>query len=553
MPGLTRAHTPSSSPLQTTPPDDIASFTPSSHDRIRMPVKSSVSMSKMSIEGHRSSSPTPAFDLRPKASVNATVVPATSDGQEDDERIPDLMAALERERAIDAADEIRKARAERLYRVKQEALVAKAKVTTPAADANADDDDDNDFTILPDQQTPVPVRQARFDRGSSPSAKAIFGKGKASPAISKQRQDLLRRAGRSTRPRSDLTETYVEFAGKTFDHAGLRRANGGTKRAGQKNGRDVVISQQQANGLLYKSHMVQVAGVRTQKEEDFGKVRNLPQKQVRDMSALIEASAKYADRAMSRNDADEDADEEDDDFVPEDEIDEEGPLSGEDEEMGDEEIGSPQAREDAASGSDIEHIGSPIAGSAEDANKENEPASIDLMGRSGVVIEDEMEDDTPMIKRRPRPSARIATDSDDEDSAVAPRAPLAEITPQSERRTAPTPSPALDLAGFGDGGSPSFSQLFEPTQLNGPSANVSYYPMTRAVQSDQEPQGGFSALRNDDKAGYLAVNALLPGVDISETQAARDDALIAGEVEAATEAAQIKPAAPVRKYMNEDG
>jgi len=50
----------------------------------------------------------------------------------------------------------------------------------------------------------------------------------------------------------------------------------------------------------------------------------------------------------------------------------------------------------------------------------------------------------------------------------------------------------------------------------------------------------------------MQAEAMLPAINISETQAARDNALIAGEVEAAniTQPYQIQPR---KNYLNEQG
>jgi len=51
----------------------------------------------------------------------------------------------------------------------------------------------------------------------------------------------------------------------------------------------------------------------------------------------------------------------------------------------------------------------------------------------------------------------------------------------------------------------------------------------------------------------LPAHALLPEVDISETQARRDDALIAAEVDAAMEALPLSPEKPKPQYLNDKG
>lgn len=65
-------------------------------------------------------------------------------------------------------------------------------------------------------------------------------------------------------------------------------------------------------------------------------------------------------------------------------------------------------------------------------------------------------------------------------------------------------------------------------------------------------QDGFGGLRADGPGDLLRVNALLPGVDLSETQAARDNALIAGEIEMAMEE-RVPTPMPKKKYLNDRG
>jgi len=50
----------------------------------------------------------------------------------------------------------------------------------------------------------------------------------------------------------------------------------------------------------------------------------------------------------------------------------------------------------------------------------------------------------------------------------------------------------------------------------------------------------------------MQADAMLPAVHVSETQAARDNALIAGEVEAAN-STQLFDTQPKKNYLNEQG
>ena len=366
-------------------------------------------------------------------------VPGTSDGvEDDDERIPDMPDALAEARVKQAQEAELKAKQEQLRLRKAAAL--RANTTQKATPVEEDD-----FEILPDEHTPKP--RARFASTGSPNAKAVLQKSNKSPAISKARQDYLRRAGRSTRPKEDLTETYIEVAAKTFNHAGQRQASGGARPAGQKAGRDRPLSTTQMNAKMQEASRAQAALVRQKKEEAWGKVRVLPQKRQLDMQAVIQASARYETREVE-----EDEDEEDGDFVPE------GEDMDQDVEMDDVENGFATPAEQ-----DEDDVQGSESGESHGTDKENQPAPVEHDTSDPA---DEDDEDTPIIRRRPRPSARVEVNSDDE-GEVRPRAPLEEIVPV---QTTPT-APVFDLGGFGDG-SPGFSQLFEATQLNTATSKV---------------------------------------------------------------------------------
>ena len=57
----------------------------------------------------------------------------------------------------------------------------------------------------------------------------------------------------------------------------------------------------------------------------------------------------------------------------------------------------------------------------------------------------------------------------------------------------------------------------------------------------------------DPPLALLPAHALLPQVDISETQAGRDNALIAGEIEAAIEGSIPTHRKPRSQYLNDQG
>lgn len=63
----------------------------------------------------------------------------------------------------------------------------------------------------------------------------------------------------------------------------------------------------------------------------------------------------------------------------------------------------------------------------------------------------------------------------------------------------------------------------------------------------------FADLRNQKGAGLLPAEALLPSVNISETQAMRDKALIAGEAEAGEEGDKVLRESTEQLYLNSQG
>lgn len=65
-------------------------------------------------------------------------------------------------------------------------------------------------------------------------------------------------------------------------------------------------------------------------------------------------------------------------------------------------------------------------------------------------------------------------------------------------------------------------------------------------------QDGFAGLRTE-AAGLLPAYALLPQNIISETQALRDNALIAAEIEEALEPVQQNPVEVKKQYLNDAG
>lgn len=66
-------------------------------------------------------------------------------------------------------------------------------------------------------------------------------------------------------------------------------------------------------------------------------------------------------------------------------------------------------------------------------------------------------------------------------------------------------------------------------------------------------QDGFAQLRDQAPIGLFPAHALLPQVEISETQVERDNALIAGEAEDAMERSPITQPKSKAQYLNDRG
>ena len=444
VPGLTFGRETPSSPAQVTP-DDIRSFTPSSgvpRDRTNTlaPLDSKISIDP------DSSSPT-AHRSRPIAGRAATVIPGTSDDH-DEESLPDLGIILAEQTDNAKIKEERLARAKRLNEAKAQAL----KMKRPARIADSDDE----FDVLPDAPTSrqVSVKTKAIVR-RFPDAKAVLHQTNSAPAISKQGQAVLRRAGKLTKPKDNVTETFLNFAGQVYKHADMKRANAGAVPSGQKKGRDSTISQAQIDAMMRVKHQQQISALQRKKEADWGRVRNLPQRQQQDYAAMIAASARHAEIKEEEDD-----ERDDDDFAPEGEDVEE--YGGEDEGIAysGEESGEEEAEEEGGTEDEIENEESSRSETGNpDTDKENQPQ----------IAEEDDDEPMPVIRRKPHSSARVALDSDDETektpkAILLARQPLAEVAMPSPTIKSPQTGNSFDLAGFGSGRSPGFSQLFEPTQ-----------------------------------------------------------------------------------------
>ena len=352
---------------------------------------------------------------------------------QDEERLETIDELLEQENKRRQQLEATK----RLSAAKAAVLRASVK---PAGDAESDDDIDI-YYEAPRAATFVPHLGKDAGRRVMPDAKAILNKTSATPAVTKQRQAMLRRAGKNARPKDEVTETFVHFAGKTYKHAELRKANAGAVPAGQKKGRDQNISQTQVNEMTKAKHQRQIAAIQRQKEEEWGRVRALPKKEQQDVKTVLEMTAKAAEER--EEDSDEE-DGEDGEFVPE------GSEGEEELEEGVRTNYSGEETEVVAGSEEEDGAGSERA----DTDKENQPTE------AAGSDEDEL---APIIRRKPWASTRNALNSDDEGDTspgmASARPPLAEITIPQQLLMGGD----LDLEGFGseEGG---FSQLFEATQ-----------------------------------------------------------------------------------------
>lgn len=414
------------------------------------------------------SSPTPQLSVDRRVAM----VPGTSDGPSEEQELEAQILDLEALYDEDKVEKLAKQRRlEETKRALAQAQAARNKAKQPIL--NGDEaDSDSDFEVLPDpvksvaaNPTTTTASSKLSERRRGPDAKAVLRRDNTVSAISKQRQDQLRLAGRSARHKDDdASETFVAFAARTFNHADLKRANGGAKPAERKAGRDRPVDAKSLDAMMKASHQRQVAAVQKKKEEDWGRARALPQRQEQDVEKLLDMTAKADARGAEDG---EDEEDEDGDYDPEDEdsADEVVHFSGEEDDEG---------AEDEEGGSDVENELEMSEG-----DKENVP----LSSTSKQYGEDEDEDDEPAplkVVRKARASNRAIVDSDDEEMTprrpTEPRQPLSEVSAPAQADATPKgiEPTFVDLAGFGSGGgsgsgsgSPGFSQLFEATQAVG--------------------------------------------------------------------------------------
>lgn len=77
--------------------------------------------------------------------------------------------------------------------------------------------------------------------------------------------------------------------------------------------------------------------------------------------------------------------------------------------------------------------------------------------------------------------------------------------------------------------------------------------MSRIYDADEMQDDAFAGLRHQDGGLFPPTAALLPSVNISESQALRDKALIAGEAAAGTQNGAVPEEAKEQLYLNSQG
>lgn len=329
-----------------------------------------------------------------------------------------------------------------------------------------------------------------------PNARAVLNRTTAIPAPSRQKQQLLRWSGKPPKSKNIVSETHVDFAAHKFGHAELKRVNGGSRPAGQKKGRDEVVQQAQVDYNLLRRHQDQVSAIAKRKEAQYGGAKRLPPKQ---------RLATKDCRTSSPNEDSSDS-ESDDDYIEHAAADHssgcDSEVAAEEEEEGDTTITATLAQPS----------GPPMTANAAVRSPSKQ--------RNG--FNDEDDDGAPMLRHPKRPARRVNVDSDEESSPGLNQS-KPDLAAALDADCVDHCSPDLDLAGFDSG--EGFSQLFGQTQQH-------VQPSVGEAAGGLDEQGNdvFARLREKDH-GLLPPEALLPSVNISESQAVRDKALIAGEAE----------------------
>lgn len=417
-----------SSPHQVTP-EEITAFTPSSTAR-QDQKRPANGKRQMIVPG--TSSPTP---LGPGPEEEASV-PAWDEETKPLPNFGDLIA--EDMAKIAKAEEV-EARRRILQRRKQEQM-NNLKWTGGHDHGHSDDD----LSIMPKVQPAV--RFVDIKPSTSRNARNVLENFVNSSASSRRQQAVLQFTGKRSSGNEDLTETMVDFAGKTFKHADLRNM---ARPAGQKSNKSKPITAKDLDVMMREKHRQQAQKIQQTKEKAFGvRKRPVPSREAVDYNAQIEElRAREAMRMQYDDEEEEDEDEEDEDYQAS--GDEEEGVEGVDEEV------QYSGEEDAtaADGAEEEDRESE-AGTEVDADQENQPPS-------SLVNKDSVEQKSPAKPTHINMPPPV-------------REPLAEIQPTQTDDVVELDSTFVDISGFGSGGgSPGFSQLFEATQAPGATGTVS--------------------------------------------------------------------------------
>lgn len=383
---------------------------------------------------------------------------------------------------IFAINSARRAKDERVRLLNERKIAAlRSKTTLVSKPDHGGMAEDDEFEIIRETAKPMvkdePVVKLEGGR-RGPDAKAILNRNNnsTSPAISRNKQQFLRQAGKISRSKNNntVTETFVEFAGKTWKHAELKQTEGGAKPADRKDGRSLVITKEQMERMMLREHDRQTKAIRQKKEEEWNRgARALPPKKLPDFEALVASS--NAHRPKEEDSEDE---EDDEDFVPDDE-DGEADVNGEVEERAvysgeEDEVGEDEGEDDDV---DVD-----IGDTEGDENGNDSDVGDEITHDTGSHLSDtDKENDHPPTLEDIRKASSI-TDDGGEKTPRADRQPLADILAPTPTLRSPTPtlqSRSVSITemhpdghtslgdGFGATGEGGFSQLFEETQAGG--------------------------------------------------------------------------------------
>ena len=421
-----------SSPHQVTP-EEITAFTPSSTARADQK-RPANGKRQMIVPG--TSSPTP---LVPGLQDESNV----TDWNEEPESLPSFGELMAEDMAKFAKAEEVEARRRILQRRKQDQL-KNLKWTGGHDNSHSDDE----LSIMPKAQPAV--RFVDLKPSTSRNARNVLENFVNSSASSRRAQAVLHFTGKRSSGTEELTETMVDFAGKTFKHGDLK--NLGSRPAGQKANKSKPITARDLDVMMREKHRLQAQKIQQTKEKAFGiRKRFVPSRESIDLDAQIEElRAREASRQQYDDEEEEDEDEDDEDYQG---SGEEGNAEGEEEEV------QYSGEEDAIGAGEAENDLESEAGTQADEDQENQPIS-----RSYNKIAESIAQDSPV-----KPSSLR------QGSPPRPnRKPLAEVTPtQTDDVPAELDSTFVDISGFGSGGgSPGFSQLFEATQAPGATDTV---------------------------------------------------------------------------------